>query len=107
VWERADTVVWLDYPRPLVMARVIRRSLSRVVRRTELWNGNRERWRNLLSLDPQESVIIWSWTHHAVNRERFLAASIDPAWSHLRFIRLRSPAEAAALSEACERPTTP
>src|SRR5688572_23079709 len=32
----ADTVVWLDYPRPLVMTRVVRRTISRQVLRTRL-----------------------------------------------------------------------
>lgn len=43
VWERADTVVWLDLPRRTVMRQVIARTLYRVLRRQELWNGNRER----------------------------------------------------------------
>jgi hypothetical protein len=29
VWTRATHLVWLDYPRPVIMARVIRRSLLR------------------------------------------------------------------------------
>jgi len=43
VWKRATHLVWLDYERPVIMARVIRRTLLRAVLRTELWNGNRER----------------------------------------------------------------
>ena len=45
VWSRADTVVWLDLPRRLVMRQVVRRTTRRMVRREELWNGNRERLR--------------------------------------------------------------
>jgi len=41
--ERATGVVWIDPPKRVVMAQVIRRSASRAVLRTELWNGNRER----------------------------------------------------------------
>jgi adenylate kinase family enzyme len=37
VVERADTLVWLDLPLPVVLARVVRRTAIRVVRRTELW----------------------------------------------------------------------
>ena len=48
VWQRATHLVWLDYRRPLIMARVISRSLTRAVLRTELWAGNRERWRHML-----------------------------------------------------------
>ena len=41
VWTRATHLVWLDHPRPVIMARVIRRSLLRAGLRTELWAGNR------------------------------------------------------------------
>lgn len=91
VWERADTVVWLDLPKHLVMRRLIWRTLRRVALRQELWNGNRERWRNFFSLDPEQSVIVWGWRKHADHRARYLAASQDPAHSHLAFIRLTSP----------------
>ena len=90
VWARADTVVWLDPPRWVVMRRVIWRSLVRAIRRTELWNGNRERWRNLFSLDGEQSVIAWAWQTHASVRARYEAAMADPRNAHLRFIRLRS-----------------
>jgi adenylate kinase family enzyme len=61
IWARADTIVWLDLRR-LVMWRVTSRSFARVVRRTELWNGNRESPANLLALhDPERSLIRWAW----------------------------------------------
>jgi len=43
IWERADTVIWLDPPRRTVMRRLIWRTIRRVAGRAELWNGNRER----------------------------------------------------------------
>jgi len=91
VWARADTVVWLDLPKRTVMRRVIWRTLRRVAGRAELWNGNRERWRNLFTLDVQESVIAWAWQTHGSRRERYAAALADPSASHLRVVRLRSP----------------
>ncbi|HEX3841489.1 MAG TPA: hypothetical protein VHU85_11900 [Acidimicrobiales bacterium] len=90
VWGRADTVVWVDPPRALVTFRVVSRSLGRVLRRRELWNGNREHWRNLLSTDPAKSIIAWSWTQHQAYRDRYSATMTDPAWANLTFIRLRS-----------------
>jgi adenylate kinase family enzyme len=93
VWARADTVIWLDLPRRTVMRRVIWRTLRRVGGRAELWNGNRERWRNFFALDKEESIIIWAWQTHASNQARYEAAMADPAHAHLRFVRLRSPAE--------------
>jgi adenylate kinase family enzyme len=92
VWGRADTVVWLDLPRRTVMRRIIQRSFRRVARRVELWNGNREHWGNLFTLDKEESVIAWAWQTHAANRVKFEAAMADPANGHLRFVRLTSPA---------------
>ena len=89
VWARADTVVWLDLPRHVVMRQVVCRTLRRVTFRTELWNGNRERWSNLLSWAPEESIISWAWHRHAIYRERYSAAMRDPANAHLHFVRLR------------------
>jgi hypothetical protein len=63
-----------------------------VAGRAELWNGNRERWRNFFTWDPQESVISWAWHKHGRNRERYAAAMADPANGHLEFVRLSSPA---------------
>src|SRR5580704_10022517 len=91
VWARADTVVWLDLPRRTVMRRVVWRTLRRVAGRVELWNGNRERWRNLLTLDKEESVIAWAWQTYGSRRERYAAIVTDPAYAHLRFVRLTSP----------------
>jgi adenylate kinase family enzyme len=93
VWERADTVVWLDLPRRTVMRRLVVRTLRRVAGRAELWNGNRERWRNFFTWDPAESVISYAWHSHARYRARYAAAAADPAHAHLTFIRLRSPAQ--------------
>ena len=87
-----DTYVWLDYPRRLVMARVVRRTLGRVLLRRELWNGNRERWRSLLRREPAENIVLWSWTQHERYRSDYAVASTvdgDAQW-----VRLRSPREA-------------
>jgi adenylate kinase family enzyme len=93
IWERADTVIWLDPPRRTVMRRLVWRSVRRVTGRTELWNGNRERWRNLLTWDQEESVISWAWRHYPIYRDRYTAATRDPAYSHLTFTRVTTRAE--------------
>jgi adenylate kinase family enzyme len=42
VFEAADTVVWLDLPHRVWLPRLLRRTLRRLLRREELWAGNRE-----------------------------------------------------------------
>ena len=96
VWARADTVIWVDLRRAVVMWQVIVRSLRRAIRREVLWNGKRQPWRDVLPLDPQ-SVIVGAWTHHGPYRDRYAAVLRDPAWSHLHFVRLRSRRDAARL----------
>jgi hypothetical protein len=68
--------------------RITWRSFRRAAGRIELWNGNRERWRNLFALDKEESIISWAWQTHATTRAKFEAAMADPENSHLRFVRL-------------------
>ena len=91
VWARADTVIWLDLPKRIVMRRIIWRTLRRVAGRTELWNGNRERWRNLFTWDKEESVIAWAWQTYGSRRDRYAGLLADPSYAHLSFVRLRSP----------------
>ncbi len=94
--DAADTVVWLDPPRLLVTSRVLRRTVSRAVTRRELWHGNRERLGRLLDRDPEENLVLWSWTQHHAYRERYgaLAATGAPV------VRLRGPREARRWLEA-------
>jgi adenylate kinase family enzyme len=95
LWGRADTVVWLDLSRLVVTRRVVRRTVRRTLTRRELWNGNREPLSNFFRWDPDYSIIRWSWTQHAKYRATYLAAQDDPANSHLRFVRLATPAAVA------------
>ncbi|RDI49755.1 adenylate kinase family enzyme [Nocardia mexicana] len=103
VWQRADTVVWLDLPRARVMLQIVKRTVGRSLTGRELWNGNREDWRNMLSTDPERSVIVWAWTTHAGNRARYAAAQTDPAYGHIDFVRVRSHREAEAFMAGLTR----
>lgn len=100
VWQSADTVVWLDLTRARVMRRLLRRTLGRLVLRRQLWNGNRERWTNLWSRDPERSILAWAWTQHAEYRDRYGAAMHEPANGHLRFVVVRNDREVAELVTA-------
>lgn len=96
VWERADTVVWLDLPRAVVMRQVVWRTLRRGLRREELWNGNREPVLGVLRSDPERSMPRWAWTTFDERRQRLSEAMASPSCAHLRFVRLRSRGEIEA-----------
>lgn len=104
VWERADTVVWLDLPKSVVMRQVVGRTLARIVRREELWNGNRERPSNLIRWDPEQSIIRWSWTTHGEVNRRYARLSADERCRHLTFVRLRSRGEVETFLETTGGP---
>jgi adenylate kinase family enzyme len=99
VWSRADTVIVLDLPRWRVMSQLLVRTLRRGWTGQELWNGNRESLRNLLRTDPEQNILLWSWTNHAKNRLRYRTAPADPRWLDLAFLYARSRREAHALAD--------
>jgi adenylate kinase family enzyme len=88
LWQRATGLVWLDYSRSVMMRRVISRSVHRALMRVELWNGNREDWRQWN--DP-EHPIRWAWSTHAHLRAEYERAVRDRAGMPPVVARLRSP----------------
>jgi adenylate kinase family enzyme len=65
VWNRASAILWLDFSFPLVFARAVRRTLSRVARREVIFGGNRETLGKALSRDG----IPW-WVIRSYRRRR-------------------------------------
>jgi adenylate kinase family enzyme len=86
VWQRADTVVWLDFPRWAIIMRAIRRNLRYLVSQQPMWSGNRITWRRA-----------WSGIRHSylsVGRKRKLYPSYLSEFPHLTVLRFRRPEEA-------------
>lgn len=100
LWPAADTVVWLDYALPVIMGRLLRRTLRRSLRRERLWAGNRESlWRSLFARD---CVLLWALQTYRRRRREYPELFARPEHRHLRVIRLRSPREAKAWLRAVE-----
>ena len=89
VWTRADLIVFIDLPRRLVTLRVVKRTFLRLLRREELWNGNRESIRNVLSTDPTKNIVVWSWKTHAKYHDEVPAEARALA-DHARIVTLIS-----------------
>ncbi len=100
VWRRATHLVWLDYDHPVIMYRVIRRSLARAVLRTEMWAGNRERW---LHMARPSHLIRWAWSTWRRRRREFGERLGLSEYTHLVVLRLRRPREAARLLRQLRR----
>ena len=66
VLRNADVVVWLDLPMRTWLPRLVRRTLGRVLRREELWNGNRETIR--ISFFSRDSLLWYALRNHRRHR---------------------------------------
>jgi adenylate kinase family enzyme len=93
VSSRADLIVWLDLPIPLVMWRLLRRTCVRNRDKVELWEpGFRESMRYL----------IWPALKRAfANRRDF-----QQSYAHLRVSRLRSDAEVRTFVQSIQATAT-
>jgi hypothetical protein len=89
VLERADTVVWLDLARSVWLPRLVARTIRRWARREELWNGNRETLRGVLSGD--DPLIGYALRTAPRRRQRY-----PRELARYRVARLRTPAEVEA-----------
>lgn len=83
----ADTLVFLDLPLGVVLARLVRRTIRRSRSQQELWAGNRERLRSLFGRD---SLLLWALRTHRRNRRRYRQRMHDPRWSRLPTVHLTS-----------------
>ncbi|MBW4615042.1 MAG: adenylate kinase [Desmonostoc vinosum HA7617-LM4] len=92
VWGRADTVVWLDYSFPVVMSRIVWRTISRIVTQQEVCNGNCETWKT--SFFGRDSIVLWALTTYGKNRQKYSLLLQEPEYSYLNLVHLRSPTSA-------------
>ncbi len=89
LYERADTLVWLDLPLSVCLRRIWRRTWRRIIRREELWHGNRETIRGAFL--ARESLFRGAVRAHRRNPTVIPARAARHPGLHLA--HLRSPAE--------------
>lgn len=101
VFRSADVVVWLDLPRRMWLPRLVRRTVRRIVRREELWSGNRETLHNVLF--SRDSLVLFALRNYP-RRRRMYPVELAP----YNVVRLRSPRQVSAwLASATPQPTQP
>lgn len=96
VWEKADTLIWLDYSLARTFNQLARRSLMRMLDKKPICNGNTETLAKTLSDD---GVLYWMLkTYHEKRRENLDIFAHPERYPNIaNFIRLRSPAETRGL----------
>jgi adenylate kinase family enzyme len=97
VLRRADAVVWLDQPLPLLLWRITRRTIRRIRSGEELWNGNRETWRG--GFFGWDSMFVWTIRSY-VRRRRLFPEQLA---RHPHVVRLRSPRAVTRWVESVSR----
>lgn len=89
VLERADLIVGLDMPRWISYSRLLRRSISNIVHRTPICNGNYETWR--LAFLDRDSLLWFHFGSFRRKRARMRLWHDSPDFPET--VLLRSPAE--------------
>jgi adenylate kinase family enzyme len=88
VWPRADAIVWLDLPFHVVMARVIKRTLGRVLTGRTLWSGNQTSFRRAFL--SRDSIILWAAQTWKRRRKSYARLLYESECDHLDIFRVRS-----------------
>jgi adenylate kinase family enzyme len=86
VLDAADTIVWLDLPLRVWLPRLLRRTFRRIRGREELWNGNRETFRD--AFWGRDALVPFAVRQH-FRRRRVYPEEL----AGLPVVRLRTPAE--------------
>lgn len=92
LWPKADTLVWLNYPFLVVLARLFKRSLLRVFGKVELWNGYRERFRSLFM--SKDSLFQWLFKSYPRHKNEYPLEFAKPEYRHLQVICFSNPGQA-------------
>ena len=91
VYSAADTVVFLDYPKTVVLWRVLRRTARVEVLRRPV---GAHRPQGLSALGDPEHPVRWAWTSHADRHREGLALMARPDLVQAQILRFTRPAMA-------------
>lgn len=67
-WPKADYVIWIDLPLPLLLYRVIKRSIKNIITKQPFCNGNYE---TLGRLFGKYSIVTWTIKRYFSKKQRY------------------------------------
>lgn len=85
---RAQLIVWLDPPQLVKLGRLVRRTLSRRIRRTPLWSAGLHERPLWTILTDRDHIIRWGWRRRHTFRS--LPDRLAARAPHVDLVRLRS-----------------
>ncbi|HEX4143857.1 MAG TPA: hypothetical protein VHY91_10015 [Pirellulales bacterium] len=92
IWNRATTIIWLNYSFPIIFWRALSRTVRRIVRRETILNGNRETIGR--SFFCRYGIPWWVVRTYRLRRREFSAMFAAGNYPHLRIIVFAHPADA-------------
>jgi adenylate kinase family enzyme len=90
-WQNAEIIIWLDYPKYLVMFRVIKRSLLRMIQKELLWGTNTESFK--LTFFTKRSIILWAWNTYDLRKKQYENLIQNPEYLEKTILKIQSPRE--------------
>lgn len=92
VWRRADVLVWLDYRLPVIVWRIVRRSLRQLTGLESSPESQRLTWRR--AFFARRSVLRNAIRKYRNNRPRYARQIDEAATFGVRVLRFRNPTDA-------------
>ncbi|MDN3506974.1 MAG: AAA family ATPase [Simkaniaceae bacterium] len=87
IWPRADVVIWLDYPLPIILYRLMKRILRRAFTKEVLWGGCQESLR--MQFFSKRSIFVWAFKSYWKRRRAY--PYLLSKYSNFKLIRVKRP----------------
>jgi adenylate kinase family enzyme len=111
IWQRAETILWLDYPLHIVFWRLFTRTIRRSVTKEKLFGDNVESFWTHLKLWSDESLFHWLFKTYWRRKREYPMLFALPENAHLKIIHFKHPKEMeqwltnVAASDLCDTGT--
>lgn len=103
VWQKAEAIIWLDYPFWIIFNQLTWRTFRRWWTRELLWGTNREPFWIHFKFWSQESLYHWLFKTYWRRKRETPALLVLPEHRHLKLIHLKHPREAETWLESMQR----
>ena len=93
-WAKVSTIVWIDYSLSRTVFQAFKRAIQRILSKNEIWpnTGNVESFQKTFL--SRKSIILWTLINYHSNRKKYVKIMTSDQYSHIDFVRLKSPKKA-------------